>query len=254
MKFTLEHLAKAFGEALSEYNDILKEKVPKAWKVKENVIRRPLSEFGPIEYVKTVFIDEAGERRHLIDEIVGMPARSRLTPNFARMLTENATSTSYANAADLISRHCKTPVSETAVASLVSEAGEVLKQMSADKAHDLFDLGLAPEGRAGDGELYVEADGVWVSCAKRGHVGSARKVEVKDFVAYTGREDGRLQNRVVHADIDLPAAFWKDAVAKAAASVDISGLEKVRLGCDGGSWCKGGAAYLPGDVEVNLDA
>jgi ribulose bisphosphate carboxylase small subunit len=36
-----------------------------------------------LEYIKTIYIDEAGERRHLIDEIVGMPANSRMTPNFA---------------------------------------------------------------------------------------------------------------------------------------------------------------------------
>lgn len=254
MNFALEHLAKAFGEALSEYNNFLKETAPKAWRVKENVTRRPLSEFGQIEYTKTIYIDEAGERRHLIDEIVGMPANSRMTPNFACVLVENATSTSYANAADLISRHCKTSVSETAVASLVAEVGEKLKRISTNKAYDLFELGLAPEGRTGDGELYVEADGVWVSCVKRGYVDGPRKTEIKDFVAYTGKKDGKLQNRVVHAGIDLPATFWKDAVAEAATTIDISKLNKVRLGCDGGSWCKGGVAYLPGDAEVNLDA
>ena len=254
MNFALEHIAKAFGDALSEYNNFLKENAPRAWKVKENVTRRPLSEFGQIEYTKTIYIDEAGERRHLIDEIIGMPANSRMTPNFACMLVENATSTSYANAADLISRHCKTSVSETAVAALVAEAGERFKQTSANKARNLYELGLAPEGHTGDGRLYVEADGVWVSCVKRGYIDGPRKTEIKDFVAYTGKKDGKLQNRVVHAGTDLPATFWKDAVAEAADTIDISKLNKVFLGCDGGSWCKGGAVYLPGDVEVNLDA
>ena len=90
MEFALEHLARAFGQALSDYDGILKEDIPRSWKIKENVIRRPLCEFGQIEYSKTVYIDEAGERRHLIDEVLGIPERSRMTPNFARMLTENA--------------------------------------------------------------------------------------------------------------------------------------------------------------------
>lgn len=254
MEFALDRLAKAFGKAMSEFNAGLRESAPRPWRVKENVVRRPLCEFGRIEYEKTVYIDEAGERRHLVDEVVGMPERSRMTPNFARMLAENATSTSYAAAADLISRHCRVSVSETAIASLIAETGAVLKAASERKAYDLFELGLAPGGRAGSGELYAEADGVWVSAVKRGYAGGPRKIEIKDFVAYTGKEDGELRNRVVHAGADLPAAFWKDAVAEAADVIDISNLGKVRLGCDGGSWCKGGAAYLPGDVEVNLDA
>ena len=42
MNFALEHIAKAFGDALSEYNNFLKENASRAWKIKENVTCHPL--------------------------------------------------------------------------------------------------------------------------------------------------------------------------------------------------------------------
>lgn len=254
MDFVLEHLSIAFGNALSTMNADLKRCAPKAWKVKETITRRPLSEFGQISYEKTVYIDEAGERRHFLDEIVGMPEHSRMTPNMARMLAENATSTSYSHAADVVSRHCRASVSQTAIAGLITEIGETLSKASQTKARDLFEYGLDQGGQAGNGNLFVEADGVWVSTTKRGHTKGPRKTEIKNYVAYTNKNDHKLENRVIFTGVDTPANFWKNAVAQTASIIDFSSLDRVRLGCDGGPWCKNGVDYLPGNPELNLDA
>ena len=103
MEFTLKRLAAAFGEALCEMDSELEDEIPRTWRVKEHVSRHPLAEFGRIEYTQTVYVDEAGESCRYLDEVIGMPARVRMTPNMAGMLAENATSTSYANASDIIS-------------------------------------------------------------------------------------------------------------------------------------------------------
>lgn len=253
MDYVFERASVAFGDALSDMDAKLADEVPRTWRVHEHVRRRPIAEFGRIEYSQTVYVDEAGEHRRYLDEIIGMPARVRITPNAADALAECACSTSYANAADLIARHCRVRVSEASVAAIVSDVGVMLKSESACAADDLFDLGVDPGGSISADTLICEADGVWVSTCKRGHDGNPKKTEIKNFVAYTGKAEGRLKNRVIHAGVEKPASFWKQSVAATGALISLGKLSRTYLGCDGASWCKAGRDFLPKDPIVFLD-
>lgn len=252
MDFVLERAAAAFGAALTEMDGELAGEVPRAWRVHEHVRRRPLAEFGRIEYAQTVYIDEAGERRRYLDEVVGMPARVRITPNAADALAECACSASYADAADLVARHCRARVSEASVAAIVADAGAMLGEESARLADELFERGIDPGGSVSADVLVCEADGAWVSTRKRGREGGPRRTEIKNFVAYTGKSGGRLQNRVAHAGVEKPASFWRQSVA-AGTLVSLGGLSRTYLGCDGAAWCKSGSDFLPKDTTVVLD-
>lgn len=253
MNFVLERAAAAFGVALSGMDAELADEVPRTWRIHEHVCRHPIAEFGRIEYTQTVYIDETGEYRRLLDEVMGMPARVRITPNAADALAECACSTSYANAADLVSRHCRVRISEASVAAIVADVGATLRGEAVRAASDLFDLGVDPGGYIASDALICEADGVWVSTRKRGCDGGPKRTEIKNFVAYTGKAAGRLENRVAHAGVDKPASFWKQSVAAAGALISLGKLSRTYLGCDGAFWCKAGRDFLPKDPTVFLD-
>lgn len=253
MEYVLKRAAVAFGNALSVLDEELSDEVPDSWRIKEYRTRRPIAEFGRIEYTQTVYIDDAGDCRRFLDEIIGMPARVRMTPNLSTMIAENACSTSYSNATDLLSRHCRIKISETTVASLIQEAGNQIKEVLKEQAHNLYVNGEAPPGKVGSGMLLCEADGVWVSTVKRNHKGKTNKTEIKNFIAYVGKHKGRLVGRVCNASVEKPASFWKESIAAAGEVINLSNLKIVALGCDGASWCKAGADYLPGTPQVFLD-
>lgn len=142
----LERAACAFGEALSEMDSELAGEVPCTWRIHEYVVRHPLAKFGRIEYAQTVYIDETGEHRRFLDEVLGMPARVRITSNAADALAACACSASYANACDLVARHCRVRISEATVAAIIADVGAMLKGESAKAADELFELGIDPGG------------------------------------------------------------------------------------------------------------
>lgn len=245
--------AAAMARALERFDrSFLAARRPAGAKVHDVRGRTLLCECGQVTFRRRRFELADGARFCALDEALGLPPGSRVSPGAFAAVRDDALSGAYARAAELLCRHTRTRLSRRAVGSILREAADALKKADSEAARDLFDLGLAPDAAAREAVLCVEADGTWPALQRD----PAGRAEVKAAVAYAGKEGlpGGRRRRVgpvVHyAAVSGPEAFWKRAAARIGASYDLGALETVHLGTDGEGWCKGGGAYFPESAEV----
>lgn len=245
--------AAATASALERFDaSFLDARRPHGAKVRDVRERTLLCECGQVTFRRRRFELADGTRFCALDEALGLAPGSRVGPGAFAMVRDDALAGSYARAAELLCRHCRTQLSRRAVGSILRESADALGKADSEAARDLFDLGLAPDAEARAETLCVEADGT-LPVLQRDPMDRA---EVKAVVAYAGKEEARSGRKrrigpVVHyAAVSGPEAFWKRGVARLGASWALDGLKTVHLGTDGELWCKGGGAYFPESVEV----
>lgn len=83
---------------------------------------------GPVEFERTVFVDEFGRRRALLDELLSIPPRSRLSPGAFLWLVRRAAEESYRKTAAAFLAETGCRVSHVAVMGCVRRAAELLRR------------------------------------------------------------------------------------------------------------------------------
>lgn len=258
-EYGFEIIAAAMSAALEEYDDELSLQRPATWRVKDRTPRSPVSEVGQLSFSRRIYIDEVGERRCMLDEVLDLPKRARLTPGAFDKLTGFGVETSYHAAARLFNRHIGCGVTAPTVMNALRE--------SEAAARRLFEDGEAPDGEMVRSEVVVEADGVWVprQVEKRTKGGRPRDgdekskgFEVKAMVAYSGKErkgaSTVCRNKVAFDAVTNPDSFWKQGVAALSEKFELGKVQRFHLGADGGAWCSKLPDYVPhAQVDFRLD-
>ena len=103
-------LSDAFGKALEEFDNALLVQREDGWRVKDKRSRSILTEFGDVTFFRRAYTDECGERRILLDELLGLRPRKRLSPGAFEALAYFGGEIPYAQAAKTAFRHCRTKV------------------------------------------------------------------------------------------------------------------------------------------------
>ena len=191
----LSALADAMSEALEIFDARLFADRPQGWRVKDARPRSILTEFGEIAFTRRIYIDEFGDRRTYLDEIVSLRPRKRLSPGAFQALALFGSEIPYERAASVLFRHCVDRVSAMTTMGVLRETGDLLETEAEERRRDLFDHGLLPAASRMSEELRVEADGIWV--ALQG--GAGRGVEVKALCAYEDKSEGERVGVVHHA-------------------------------------------------------
>lgn len=262
-----EVIAAAMSAALEAYDDELSLQRPVTWKVKDRTSRSPVSEVGQLSFSRRVYIDEVGERRYMLDEVMDLPKRARLTPGAFDKLTGFGVETSYHAAARLFNRHIGCAVTAPTVMNALRESAAMLKGESEAAARRLFEDGEAPDGELVRSEVVVEADGVWVprQVERRTKGGRLRDgdekpkgFEVKAMVAYSGKERKGAatvcRDKVAFDAVTNPDSFWKQGVAALSGKFELGKVQRFHLGADGGAWCSKLPDYVPhAQVDFRLD-
>ena len=243
----LAMLASAMSEALEIFDARLSADKPEGWRVKDSRPRAVLTEFGEVAFSRRVYIDEFGDRRTYLDEIVSLRPRKRLSPGAFQALALFGAEIPYERAARALFRHCPHDVSAMTTMGTLRETGDLLEEEAAKRREDLFENGLLPEARRESEELRVEADGIWVALQKE----ARRGVEIKAMCAYEGKEDGRRIGCVHHALVGGPRRFWEEGVAHLAGHYSLPVLKRCYTGSDGAGWCTMLADYLHGPEVVH---
>ena len=250
MDVGFESMAAAMAMALERYDDRLAEARPAGCTVHDRRARTVLAECGQVSFARRVYRDAHGRQFRLLDEELGIKARSRISPGAFEMVRDDALCASYSRAADILCRHTRTTLSRTAVQGIVREAGAAALEQAARAAEGLYSLGLAPAGGSAESTLCVEADGTWVALQGEDRA----KAEVKAITAYAGKGDRGRVSPVMSAWVGDPADAWMAAVARMGEVYDLSKLETVHLGSDGEAWCKAGGRFFPSaEVVGHLD-
>jgi hypothetical protein len=248
---SLEDVLKTLADAMSEALEIFDERLfadrPEGWRVKDARPRSILTEFGEVTFTRRVYIDEFGDRRTYLDEIVSLRPRKRLSPGAFEALALFGAEIPYERAAKMLFRHCVGDVPAMTTMGVLRETGDLLEAEAEARRRDLFDHGLLPAASRESEELRIEADGIWVALQRA----KGRGVEVKALCAYEDKNAGRRVGVVHHALVGAPKRFWEEGVAHLAGRYSLPSLKRCYTGSDGAKWCGSLADHLHGPKIVH---
>jgi len=248
---SLQDVLKSLAEAMSEALEIFDERLfvdrPKDWRVKDARPRTILTEFGEVVFTRRIYLDQFGDRRTHLDEIVALPQRKRLSPGAFRALALFGSEIPYERAARALFRHCAADVSAMTTMGVLRETGDLLEAEAERRRRDLFDHGLLPAATRESEEIRLEADGIWVALQRD----RRRGVEVKALCAYEDKSAGERVGVVHHALVGGPKRFWEEGVARLAGRYSLPALKRCYAGTDGAAWCGSVADYLHGPEVVH---
>lgn len=236
-------LAGMMAACLAEFDESLRASMPRGWSAHCRAKRKLATLVGLIEFERTVFVDEFGRRRALLDELLSIPPRSRLSPGAFLWLVRRAAEESYRKTAAAFLAETGCRVSHVAVMGCVRRAAELLRHREPPA-----------RGRISQETLFLEVDGLWAHLQSHEHrdealprflYEQARKAasfELKLAALYAGKKEvapGRFERgglRLTCADLP-PQGFWEEAWAMLSAEYDPAGVETLWVGADGGKWC-----------------
>jgi hypothetical protein len=205
--------------------------------------------FGEVTFWRRYYRDkETGKGRYLLDEVLGLPARQRVSPGLRLRAVALATEVPYHRAAKILQEWVP-GISPMTIWNEVQQLGAAERGWVESWRKAIFEQAQTPPGQRNVEELNVEADGVMVRV--RGPRGSRRHAEVKLAVAYEGKREvakGRreLVGRRIAAGVADGHEFWEQTVAQFGHRWDWNGVRRCWLGTDGAAWAKQGLEVLPG--------
>ena len=236
-------LAGMMAACLAGFDESLRASKPRGWSAHHRAKRKLATLVGPVEFERTVFVDELGRRRALLDELLSIPPRSRLSPGAFLWLVGRAAEESYRKTAAAFVAETGCRVSHVAVMGCVRRAAELLRRREPPAA-----------GKVSQPTLFLEVDGLWVHLQSPEHrehalprflYEQARKAasfELKLAALYAGKREvapGRFERgglRLTCADLP-PQGFWGEVWAMLSAEYDPADVEALWVGADGGKWC-----------------
>ena len=245
-------------ETLENCNQCLREsgKRKQDWQVVRTDPRRLLTSLGEIEFQRTYFLNKhTGERSYLLDRILGLEKKVRMTEDAEAQMLEEAVQTSYRKAGE-----------EASLTETVSKQGVM------DKLHSLtFPEGEKPTDKKQVEYLYIDADEDHVSLQfqeKKGDLETGENnwknncVLTKLVYVYEGVEPEaprskrhRLVNPHYFSGVyegDDNAKLWDEVYSYLDSHYDLEKVKKVYLNADGGGWIKAGVKRIAG-LEYVLD-
>lgn len=247
---------KMIKESLELLNRMITESLwrQENWVVDRHSQKQLITSLGTVCFEKTMFKNKAtGERKYLLDELIGMEKHERMTDDALARLLEEAVQTSYRRGGEE-----------------VSLMAEVSKQTVKNKLHQLqFPEEEVPEEKKIVDYLYIDADEDHVSLQfreKKGDLqtnenGQKNNTEIAKLVyIYEGIENEsplskrhRLVNPYYFSDVNKGEGnirFWDRIYDHLDAHYDLSKVKKIYLNSDGGSWIKAGRKRLAGVTHV----
>jgi hypothetical protein len=194
-----------------------------------------------------------GQRRYLLDELLGMGRRDHTSLTVKRLALDLAAKMPYRRTAETLRKLSAIDLTHQTIWKLVAGAAEPYLEKAARELKWFTETGEIPSGEGQRvGRLMVEADGVMVSLQRE----KERKVEVKLGIAYEGwkevsRDRYRTVNKTVHASISGGDEFWAGMCLKLQKRYDLAGVKQAIVGGDGASWVREGASYVGGHFQLD---
>lgn len=192
--------------------------------------RKLLTQFGEVGYSRIYYKKAAGGYEYLVDSVMGIESRVRVSEGLSLSLADTAKEMSYAKA----SRHrANEMVSRQTVMWCVRQSGV--------KEPKLVEIRRVPE-------LHIDADEAHITL----HGG--KKSEVPLISVYEGIERQGNRNHcknIFHISEygKKPDELWEQALYEIDRRYDLTGT-KIYLHGDGGAWVQKGLEWIPGAVFV----
>lgn len=242
---------KRIAEALDELIFKLRDKRLKSEHKRERWVSTPL---GDVRVKRREYVDANGERRCLLDEVLGLEGRSPITPELRESGVFLATLLPFQKSSEVMKKSLpEASVSHTTIHRLAERAAEPCLEREAEARTRLNELGELP---AGEGKiaprLMLEGDGVMIALQRE----KEKKGEAKVGIAYEGWEEVskdryRLTEKTCYCAIAGEDSFWEGFTLKLAQKYDLAGIGDIVVGGDGASWVKTGAELFLGTFQLD---
>lgn len=236
--------AQCLKSCLESFDKILREHLPRGWTLHDMRKRTLITLLGAVTYKRSVYIDTFGNQRIWLDEILGIPKRTRLSTGAFLWVVRNAAQFSYRKTASEFGKLTGEAISHVCVMNCVHAEGRLLKNEQATSSGP----------KISQETIFTEVDGLWIHLQNERHrkhalprfcYEQARKTlsfELKMACIYAGKNrvgPGRYERgnlKVIVGD-DSPEEFWDSVVSQIKADYDIDDLKHIWLGHDGAQWC-----------------
>lgn len=243
-----EAMRREFGKAcqliLEHLDDMLKTLVDASrYSVKGIESRSVVCLLGTdVSFKRRRYVDkETGEYVYLLDEVLELPDRERISPGLrAAILTQAITTNSYRKAAECIEALVGFPaVSHETVRQVVKGVGSGVEEAIKESLED-------PQGRRKVRVLFAEVDGLSIPLQREGK----RRIEEKVLTLHEGwepRYSKSQEYRLVGLKQFRSNAedFWEEASRFAYSHYDIDEETIVVINGDRASWIRKGVEYFP---------
>jgi hypothetical protein len=231
-----EYMMELLGDYLEKLDQqLVKEYVNQRGYRCENQSERTLETWmGKVTFTRHLLYDQKGNPHYVLDELLGMVPRMRMSPDIWKTVAEIATSPgmTYRLTSKVAKELSGISMSHTTVNRLVKAAGEAQEAWDQSQRKEIFEKGKVPEAPSVD-RLFCEVDGLYVK-------GIQKPIEIKSMVNYTGWEQvgtkrWRLVNRGVYATVESAESFWEGSYTQIRNQYDLEGAEVIVNG-DGAQW------------------
>ena len=244
-------------ESLESMDQMLQESPirKKNWVVEAHDTKQLTTSLGDVQFAKTLFKNrETGKSEYLLDKIIGLEPKERMTEDAEAKLLEEAVQTSYRRGGE--------------AASLTTD---VTKQTVKNKIHELkFPKNAEkPKIKKVVDYLYIDADEDHVSLQFREHKGDLIRNDnnqknncliTKLIYVYEGTEREapkshryRLVNPYYFCGVNTGEEnhrFWDEVYEYLDSHYDLSKVKKIYANSDGGAWIMAGIKRIEGAIHV----
>lgn len=234
-------LRKTIIENLRRFDDYLMCQVPKTWENLGRFKRSLITVLGSVPYKRRCYLDEYGNRRYLLDEILGIPPRIRIEASAFRWIIKTVANISYEKTARAFNAYAGASITRQTVARCVYKAGDALVR---------DELAEREERPVSAPVLFVEFDGFWVNLQKETKDLPAlprhtyreqfkkKSAEMKVWTAYAGISDHKRIGVIHRASDSAPDDFFSECMAYTFTFYDSDDIEYLVTSSDAAGWCK----------------
>lgn len=237
----------ALKELLQALDDALLESRPEGLKVLGKKPRRMLTLMGEITFSRRHYRDREGGHRFLLDELLGLEARSRLSPEMKEAAARTSAQLPYRAACEVIGFFLPDAPSHTTLMHQVRGLGEGYSREQREGAETLFSTGELPPSEGREAEiLYSELDGTIINLQRE----EKRKGELKLAITHEGwgeRGDGEyvLRSKRVHMGIAPARDFARTHIYDLATRWRLGGVSRFVISGDGAPLAEEAADLAP---------
>ncbi|HOG80539.1 MAG TPA: UPF0236 family protein [Anaerolineaceae bacterium] len=230
--------------------------VPKGWRNVGTEERQVVTSLGAIRYRRRIYLDEAGQRRKPVDELLGVQRYERMGGRVKETAAALASVGTYRQTAVQLSYLAHTPISPSTIQRMIWALGNHIANEEEAERQRIFTSGeQVAGGKITAPVLYGESDGVWLHLQRE----KRKSVEVRVGLMSTGRKPigkdrFRLENKHWITAIGVNSEAWQEQILREAhLHYDLESTHLLVCGGDGNQWVRHSFDRLQIRQEFVLD-
>jgi hypothetical protein len=212
---------------------------------------------GPVKISRREYLGRGGagkgERRCLLDNLMGMDKHNHTTLQVQELALETASQMPYRRSAEVLRKTSGIDLPHQTIWRMVAKTADPYIAQERQELKWFMQSGEIPPGEGKQvSRLMVEADGVILSLQRE----KERRAEVKLGIAYegwekVGKDRYRTTNKTIFSTVGGRDQFWSGLSLKLQKTYDLSRIRDTVVGGDGAGWIKEGASYVNGRYQLD---